>query len=193
MLFAGFKRHPAVLRMEDALLVVIDMQEPFLRNVVERERVIRNVGLLVRAAEILRVPIVPTLQYAQKMGGPVPEIAAALPSQLIPFDKTCFSCMGDDAFASEVLRSGRKQLLLCGVETHICVCQTALDLVAAGYQVHVAGDSVSSRSKANVRAGIGKMEQSGVILSSAELAIYEMLMDAGAPEFRDILPLVKEA
>ena len=127
------------------------------------------------------------------MGGVVAEVAKDLPPQCIPFDKLCFSCAGDQAFLSEVQRSGRRQILLCGVESHICVCQTALDLHLVGFQVHVASDAVSSRSERSCKVGLRKMEQSGILISSAETAIYEMLYEAGTPEFREILSLIKSA
>lgn len=184
-------RHPHLLRPDDTILVVLDMQEPFLKNIWERERVVTNVCRIMDAARILLVPVVPTLQYAERMGGVIPEISRRLPSHSLPFDKLCFSCMGSDAFHSEIHRSGRKQVLLCGVETHICVSQTAHDLLAQGYQVHVAADAVSSRTQQNWEIGLQRMSKAGVFISSTEMAIYELLYQAGTPEFRQILELVK--
>jgi nicotinamidase-related amidase len=184
-------RHPQLLRPDDTLLVVLDMQEPFLKNIWERERVVSNVCRIMDAARILLVPTVPTLQYAERMGSVIPEVSKRLPSHSLPFDKLCFSCMGSDAFQSEVQRSGRKQVLLCGVETHICVSQTAHDLLAQGYQVHVAADAVSSRTEHNWEIGLQRMSRAGVFISSTEMAIYELLYQAGTPEFRQILELVK--
>src|ERR1051325_902125 len=100
-------RHPSLLRADDCLLIVIDMQEPFLRGIWERERLLKNVSLLISSAKVLRIPIVPTLQNEDKMGGIVPEIAKTIPSQYIPFDKMCFSGQADDAIRSEIHRSGR--------------------------------------------------------------------------------------
>jgi len=190
-LLARSNRHPSLLRAEDTLLIVVDMQEPFLRHVWERERVVTNVTKLLRAARTLRVPIVPTLQNAEKLGGLLPEIARGLPPQCVPFDKMCFSCLGEGAFVSEVQRSGRKQILLCGVETHICISQTAHDLLAQGYQVHVAADAVSSRTQSNWEIGLRRMECAGALISSMEMAIYELLHEAGTPEFRELLELFK--
>lgn len=184
-------RHPALLRAEDTLLVVVDMQEPFLRQIWERERVVANVTRLIQAARTLHVPIVPTLQNAQKLGGLLPEVAKQLPPQCVPFDKLCFSCLGDEAFTSEILRSGRKQALLCGVEAHVCIHQTAHDLLAQGFQVHVAADAVSSRTQQNAKTGLRRMESAGVLISSTEMAIFELLYEAGTPEFREILELIK--
>ncbi|MCX6379780.1 MAG: isochorismatase family protein, partial [Armatimonadetes bacterium] len=101
------------------------------------------------------------------------------------------SCFRSLPFNSELQRSGRKQVLLCGVETHICVNQSAHDLTAAGYQVHVVADAVSSRTELNWRLGLDKMRQGGVLLSSTELALYELMQMAGTPEFKAMLPVVK--
>lgn len=179
------------MRADSALLLVVDMQEPFLREIWERKRVIRNVSLLLEAARILNVPVLSTLQYARRMGGPIPEIAELLPESPPPMDKLCFSCAGDSAIAEAIRTNGRNQVLICGIESHICVCQTALDLVNQEHQVHVAVDAVSSRTESNARIGLRKMETAGVIPSSAEMAIYEMLNEAGTPEFKSIVELVR--
>lgn len=184
-------RHAGLLRTDDTLLVVVDMQEPFLRSIWEREKLTANVTTLIRAANILRVPIVPTLQYASRMGDLAPEISKYIPKDRGAFDKMTFSCACDEAFLSELQRSGRKQVLLCGLETHICVNQTALDLVARDFQVVVAADAVSSRTEGNYQIGLNRMEHAGVIISSTEMAIYEMLYEAGTPDFREILSLIK--
>jgi nicotinamidase-related amidase len=184
-------RHPALLRAEDSLLVVVDMQEPFLRHVWERERVLKKAATLIQAAAILHVPVVATTQNAQRMGGPVPEVAALLPPGA-PFDKMSFSCAAESGFALDLRRRGHRQVILCGVETHICVSQTAHDLITQGYQVHIVADAVSSRSERDWQTGLRRMEQrAGIIITSTEMAIYELLFQAGTPEFREVLKLIK--
>ncbi|HLK56362.1 MAG TPA: isochorismatase family protein [Chthonomonadaceae bacterium] len=183
--------HPNLLSAEKTLLVVVDMQEPFLRNIFERERVITNVCALIAGANALRVPVLGTTQYVARMGDVVTEVRRLLPGRQPILDKMTFSCYADPAFAAEVARSDRKQILLCGIETHICVSQTAHELIAAGYQAHVAADAVSSRSEANYRLGLEKLKQGGVLLSSVEMALYEMLRKAGTSEFREILTIIK--
>lgn len=185
------KNHPNLLHDDNTLVAIVDMQEPFLRTIFERERVITNVSALIQGAMVLRVPLVATTQYAERMGGVIPEIQRLLPPLRSAIDKMTFSSYATPSFASEVQRSGRKQILLCGVEAHICVCQTALEMTAAGFQVHVAIDAVSSRSEANWKLGIDKMRQGGVLITSVESALYEMLHEAGTPEFRDILKIIK--
>lgn len=168
------------------------MQEPFLAGVWQRARVVHNVKLLARGCGILGVPIVATLQYARRMGGVVPEIAGALPPRCNPVDKLCFSCAGNADFLGRLDRAGRQQVILCGVETHICICQTALDLVHAGYQVHVVADAVSSRTELNWKLGLRRMEHGGVLPVSTEGALYELMVKAGTPEFKQVVDLVKE-
>jgi nicotinamidase-related amidase len=185
------KNHPHLLHPDNTLLVVVDMQEPFLRNIYDRERLVNNISALLRGINVLRLPIITTTQYAERMGSLVPDVRKFLPPLLTPFDKMTFSCFASPAFASEVQRSGRKQIILCGVEAHICVSQSAHDLVAAGFQVHVVADAVSARSEANWRLGIDKMRQGGVILGSVESVLYELLHEAGTPEFREVLSIVK--
>jgi nicotinamidase-related amidase len=185
------KHHPHLLRPEQTHLVVIDMQEPFLKSVVGSEHVQQRVCALIRGATVLRLPIISTMQNQEKLGDVVPQVKQLLPPLLPPFDKMTFSCLANPAFASELHRSGRKQILLCGIEAHICVCQTALELISAGYQVHVAADAVSSRTEEDRRIGLEKMRQSGVLVSSVEAALFEMLGEAGTPDFREILKIVK--
>ena len=186
-------RHSHILRREDTLLVVVDMQEPFLRGIHERERLLQNARLLVQAVGILSVPLATTVQYAERMGSLVPEIADVLPKENVaePLDKISFSCVGSAEFKAALTEAGRQQILLCGVETHICVSQTALDLTHLGYQVHVAADAVSSRSLEKHKLGMERMRDSAVLPCAAEAAVYELLGAAGTPEFKAILQLVK--
>ncbi len=185
-------RHPHILRREDTLLVVVDMQEPFLRGIHDRERLVANVRLLIEAAAVMQVPVIPTVQYAERLGRVVPEVTQAFhDTSCVPVDKMCFSCMGVEGFLDGLASFGRRQILLCGVETHICVSQTALDLAFQGYQVHVAADAVSSRSLEKHKLGMERMRDSAVLPCAAEAAVYELLREAGTPEFKAILTLVK--
>ena len=174
------------------MLVVIDMQEPFLNVMHERERLTANVRLLIQSAAILGIPIIATTQYAERMGGIVPEIAALLPDTALPaIDKLCFSCAGSAAFQAALAAANKSQILICGVETHICVSQTALDLTRQGYQVHVAADAVSSRTLEKHKLGMERLRDSRVLPCAAEAAVYELLREAGTPEFKAVLSLVK--
>jgi nicotinamidase-related amidase len=188
---ARAQRHPSLLRAEDTLLLIIDMQEPFLRGIWQRDTVIHNCTTLVLASPVLRIPVVLTQQYTAKMGRTIPEIASPLRADFVPFDKLVFSAVDDDAIYSEIRRSGHRQILVCGVETHICVAQTALDLLALGYQVHVVSDAVSSRTQANWDIGLARLEKAGAVITSTEMAIFELLGEAGTPEFKLLLEMIK--
>lgn len=185
-------RHPNLLDRETTLLVIVDMQEPFLRVIHGRERLTENIRLLAQAAAILSIPILTTVQYAERMGGIIPEIAQVLPLHTEnPLDKLDFSCAQNEEFTALLMATGRRQILLCGVETHICVSQTALDLVHLGYQVHVAADAASSRTLERHKLGMERMRDNAVLPCAAEAAVYELLGAAGSPEFKSILKLVK--
>ncbi len=182
-------RHPHILRREDTLLVVVDMQEPFLRGIHDQARLTDNVLLLLQTACLLGLPVLPTVQYGTRMGGVIPEVSALL--SVPALDKMCFSCAGLPEFGAAIRESGRRQVLVCGVETHICVAQTAMDLAAEGFQVHVAADAVSSRTLERHKLGMERLRDSGVLPCAAEAAVYELLGEAGTPEFKTLLKLVK--
>ncbi len=188
--YAEIARRP--LEAEQCALIVVDMQEKLLPPIWEKERLVRNVQLLIRLAGILKIPALVTTQYAKGLGNTVPDIASMLPDTQ-PIDKLMFSCFGSDVFCSLLKRlpGQRTTVLLSGMETHICVMQTALGALREGYLVHVASDAVSSRTELNWRIGLDRMRAAGAILSSTEMMIYELLRSSGAPAFREILPYLK--
>ncbi len=188
--YAEVARRP--LEAEQCALIVIDMQEKLLPPIWEKERLVRNVQLLIRLAGILKIPALVTTQYAKGLGNTVPDLASILPDTP-PIDKLMFSCFGSDVFCSLLKRlpGQRTTVLLCGMETHICVMQTALGALREGYLVHVAADAVSSRTELNWRVGLDRMRAAGAIPSSTEMMIYELLRSSGAPAFREMLPYLK--
>jgi nicotinamidase-related amidase len=167
-----------------ATLVVIDVQEAFRKAVLDFERTARAAGTLVAGARVLAVPIVVTEQYPKGLGATVPEIGLAGEQ---PLAKTVFAASRADGFSLE----GRDQVLLCGIESHVCVSQTAHDLLDRGLEVHVAADAVSSRAEANRELGLHKMEHSGAILTSVETALLELCGEAGTPEFKAVQELIR--
>jgi nicotinamidase-related amidase len=180
------------LKADQCVLVVVDIQEKLLPPIFEKERLVRNAQLLIRLARILNIPAVATTQYAEGLGNTVPEIASLLPeSEAI--DKLEFSCFGSDAFCSQLKRlpGNRNTVLLCGMESHICVTQTALGALREGYLVHVASDAVSSRTEWNWKIGLDRMRAAGAILSSTEMMIYELLRRSGGAAFKELLPYLK--
>jgi nicotinamidase-related amidase len=181
------------LEPDQCALIVIDLQQKLLPPIWEKERLIRNAQLLIRLAGILKIPALVTTQYTKGLGNTVPEIAQLLP-ETPTIDKVMFSCFGSDAFCSLLKRlpGQRTTLLLCGMETHICVMQTALGALREGYVVQVAADAVSSRTELNWRIGLNRMQAAGAILSSTEMMIYELLRESCAPAFKELLPYLKE-
>jgi nicotinamidase-related amidase len=182
----------SILEPEQCALIVVDIQEKLLPPIWEKERLVRNAQLLIRLAGILKIPALVTTQYTKGLGGTVPEIAALLPENPA-IDKLMFSCFGSDAFRSLLKRlpGQRTTVLLCGMESHICVMQTALGALREGYLVHIASDAVSSRTELNWRIGLERMRAAGAILSSTEMMIYELLRSSGAPAFKELLPYLK--
>ncbi len=177
---------------EQCALIVVDIQEKLLPPIWQKEQMLRNSQLLIRLARILKIPALITTQYAKGLGGTVPEIASLLPESS-PIDKLMFSCFGSDVFCSLLKRlpGQRNTVLLCGMEAHICVMQTALAALREGYLVHVAAAAVSSRTESNWRIGLDRMRDAGAVISSAEMMIYELLRSSGAPAFREMLPHLK--
>jgi nicotinamidase-related amidase len=174
------------LEADRAALVVIDVQDAFRKAVPDFERVARGAATLVSGAEALDVPIVVTEQYPQGLGGTVPEIAELLPEDFGPIEKVVFSAAEAEGFDL----GGRDQVLVAGIETHVCVNQTVLDLLADGVEVHVAEDAVGSRFPDTKRVGLRKMEQAGAILTSVETALFELVGRAGSDEFKAIQKLI---
>jgi nicotinamidase-related amidase len=185
------KIHPNLLNADNTILVVVDMQQVFVPHLFEPERVVKNICTLIKGVSALRIPVLSATQNKEKLGDVVPEVKELLPVLLPPFDKMCFSCFSDPAFRSELERSGRKQVILCGIESHVCVNQTAHEIIAAGFQAHIAVDSITSRTESNWRVGIDKMRQGGALLTSVEMALFELMRVAGTPEFREVSKLIK--
>jgi nicotinamidase-related amidase len=173
-------------------LIVIDIQEKLLPPIFQKDELVRNSQLLIRLASVLKMPALVTTQYSKGLGGTVPEVASLLPDAR-PIDKLAFSCFGSDIFCSTLkhLPGNRNTVLLCGMESHICVMQTALAALREGYLVHVATDAVSSRTEWNWKMGLDRMRAAGAVLSSTEMAIYELLRSSGAPEFKEMLKHLK--
>jgi nicotinamidase-related amidase len=188
--YAETARRP--LEGEHCALIVIDIQEKLLPPIFQKERLIRNSQLLIRLAGSMKIPAIVTTQHAKGLGTTVPEIASLLPeSQAI--DKQMFSCFGSDAFCSLLKRlpNTRNTVLLCGMESHICVAQTAVAALREGYLVHVASDAVSSRTEWNWKIGLERMRVAGAVISSTEMIIYELLRTSAAPAFKEMLRHLK--
>ncbi len=177
---------------EECALLVIDIQEKLLPPIFNKDALVRNAQLLIRLANILELPTLVSTQYTRGLGPTVPEIASLL-SHPHPVDKVEFSCFANDKFCGSMksLPGNRNTLLLCGMETHICVMQTALGALNRGFLVHVASDAVGSRTEANWNVGLKRMEAADALISSTETIIYELLRASGTPAFKAMLPYLK--
>ena len=188
--YAEIARRP--LETDRCALIVVDIQEKLLPPIFQKDQLLKNSQLLIRLAGILKIPAIVTTQYAKGLGNTTPEIASLLP-ETQPIDKQMFSCFGSDVFCSLLKRmpGNRNTVLLCGMESHICVMQTALGALREGYIVHAASDAVSSRSEWNWKIGLERMRAAGAVISSTEMILYELLRSSGSPAFKELLPYLK--
>ncbi len=175
---------------EQCALAVVDVQPKFMEPIAQRERVLRTCEFLVRAARLLDVPILATEQYPTRMGGTDPRLVELMGVQ--PAAKMSFSCAGCEAFDAELDRLGRSQVVLIGIETHICVSQTAHDLMSQGRTVLVAADAVSSRTLDRHGIGLARLARAGATLAHSESIVYEWMRSADHPRFREVLEVVKQ-
>ena len=152
-------------------------------------RVLKYTRALCGAAKELGLPVLATEQYPKGLGPVVPEVREVLPSP--PLEKVHFSCGADPAFAAALEKTGRRQVIVCGMETHVCVFQTVRDLVAQGYAVHVCADAVSSRTEEHRRVGLELCREAGAVVTTAETAIFDLLHRAATEEFKKVSPLVR--
>lgn len=180
------------LSREQAVLLVIDVQSRLTpampQDVYTRMR--STTAMLVEAARLLDIPVVTTEQYPQGIGHTVPELAAACASGVI--EKTSFGCCGEPAFLTALARLGRSQVVVTGMEAHVCVYQTVLGLLGAGYGVHLVRDAICSRHKEDFHAGVSNAARAGALVITAEMSLFQLLRDSRHEQFRAISKLVKE-
>jgi len=184
------KKHKAqstLIEREDSILVIIDMQEKLFPVMAEKEVLANQVMKLVRFSKIVGLPVIMTEQ--EKLGSTLPEIKGEL-TLVAPVPKVDFNCFGCEAFVKRVRELNKRTLILCGIEAHICVAQTALH-AASDFEVHVVSDAIASRSPENRRIALERMSRSGITITSTEMVIYELLKRAGTDTFKEVLKLVK--
>lgn len=181
--------HPTQLIASQAALLVIDVQEKLMVKIPGEARLVRNIAFLIDGARLLDVPVTATEQYPKGLGSTVPELARRLPERP---DKTAFSCCAIPSVVDGFRRAGRSKVVLTGIETHVCVLNTALDLLAANFQVYLAVDAVGSRFAIDHDVALRRLESAGAILTTAETALFEMTGGAGHPRFKQVSALVQE-
>jgi len=187
----NFDRNKFWLDPESTVLVVIDIQEKLVAAMPPKvyARMRATTAMLVEAAELLGIPVLTTEQYPQGIGHTVAELAAACGRGVIT--KTSFGCCGEPAFAIALEQLGRRQVLVTGMEAHVCVYQTVLGLLAGGYDVHLVRDAICSRNKEDFRSGVSNAARAGALVVTAELALFQLLRDSRHQQFRAISRLVK--
>ncbi len=179
-----------MLSKDEAVLVVVDVQERLASVMSHRQQVVDNCLHLIEAARLLDIPVVLTEQYPRGLGRTVEEIKNAL-SDYRPVEKLAFDCCGEPEFLGCGALRDRKKVVLAGMEAHICVLQTCLGLMRNGYEVHLVGDAACSRKKHDFKAGIGLARDAGAVITSTEIVLFQLLERAGTEEFRAISKRIK--
>ena len=181
---------PGHLKITDSQLVVVDVQGRLARLMHESDAMIRAQRILIEACRLLEIPVVWAEQLPEKLGATVDELQPPL-SGLKPMEKSSFGCWGDETLRHKIQSGSRKQVLLCGIEAHVCVWQTAAALSQNDYEVHVIADACSSRSVFNRDIAYQRMQAAGIYLSNVEMALFELMSDAHHPRFREVAKLLK--
>lgn len=185
------RRHPALLRRERTGLILVDVQEAF-RPVIDRfDETIAACGLLAEGFAVLGRPVLVSEQYPKGLGATVDEVAGRLPEGVEPIEKLRFSACGVQAFDAALEAAGCRAWVVAGVEAHVCVNQTVLDLLDRGYEAYIASDATSSRTPANKALALERMAEAGAVVTGSEMALFEMLEAAGSAEFKAISKLVR--
>jgi len=182
-------RSPELMSADDTTLLVVDVQEKLIRLIPGWRRIVWNLGRLIEAARILELPVLASEQYPQGLGPTVAELAEHLDSRI---SKISFSCVACDDVRSELERIDRPKVLVAGIEAHVCVQQTVLDLMSSGVQAYVAVDAVGARYDIDYQVALRRMESSGATLTTTEAAMFEWCQAAGSPQFKELSALVKQ-
>jgi nicotinamidase-related amidase len=184
-----FMRHPSQMSSADTGLLIIDVQEKLVPLIPSAKDLIRNIAFLADAARILDMPVQATEQYPKGLGTTVADIAQRVANRP---DKTAFSCCAIPSVIENFRRAGRAKIVLAGIETHVCVLHTALDLLALDFRVYVAVDAVASRGTIDHETALRRMERAGAIQTTVETAAFEWVGGASSPRFKEISRLVQE-
>ncbi len=178
---------------ERTTLLIIDIQEKFIPHLIRKDDFIRNTMLLIELAKIMSIPIIVTEHNPKGLGKTIKAIKDILPRKTKIIEKHTFSTFSTQEFVKAIQEIGdaSRTLLVAGIESHICIMQSVLEALSQGYKVHVAGDAVTARSRFNWEVGLKRMEQSGAVISSAEMASYELLRRSDTATFKEFLPVIK--
>lgn len=179
-----------MLKTENTVLVIIDVQEKLARTMNDLERTVKNMQTFIRGIQVFNIPIILNEQYPQGLGKTIPEIAQLLP-EIQPLPKVHFSCCDNEHFVKALKETGRKQVLITGIETHVCVYQTVIDLLNANYEVYVVSDTITSRIPENKTIGLNLMSSKGAVITSSETVLFELLKIAQGDNFKAISRIIR--
>ncbi|MBA2494848.1 MAG: hydrolase [Acidobacteria bacterium] len=183
--------HPKILDKDKTALVVVDLQEAFRFPINDFAQIAARASIAVRGLQILGLPVIVTEQYPKGLGKTAEEILFSLPPDFEFVEKTAFSSCGASVFMEKLRETGASQIVLCGLETHVCINQTAHDLLNEGFEVHVLEDCVSSRFSRDKETALAKMRMNGIVPSCVEMALFELMTDAKHEQFKEIQNLIK--
>jgi nicotinamidase-related amidase len=181
--------HPSQMSAADTALLVIDVQEKLMVKIPDADRLTRNIGMLIDGARLLGLPVLATEQYPKGLGSTVAPLAARLPERP---DKVAFSCCAVPSVVETLRRQARPKVVLAGIEAHVCVLQTALDLLAQDFRVYIPADAVASRYPIDHEYALRRLEKAGAILTTAETAVFEWVGGANHPQFKAVSKLIQE-
>lgn len=179
-----------MLDKNDSLLLIIDVQEKLV-NALDKQVVVTRTATLAKAAKILGVPVIATQQYPKGLGLIVEAVSQNFTPDTKIVDKTSFSAVQEEGFLDVLKSFNKKQVVVCGIETHVCVHQTVADLITEGFEVYVAKDACASRNKYEFKQGIERMQSNGAKITCLEIALFEWLRDAKNPNFKEVQALIK--
>jgi nicotinamidase-related amidase len=179
-----------MINRNEAVLIVIDIQGSLFQAMQDKENLLTNAAKVIRGAKIFNLPIIVTEQIPEKLGQTIPALAGEL-DDIEHIGKESFSCWGNNHFREKLESYNRRKAIIMGIESHVCVYQTAIDLIDNGYSVHVVADAVSSRTKENSDIGLAAMKSAGAQIASAEMILFELLRSAGDAQFKYIYKIVK--
>lgn len=181
-----------MLTIENTCLVVVDIQEKLFKVMHNRDQVLRNSAILVKIAQVLDIPILWCQQVPDALGPTVHDLwGLFMKAEIEPMDKTTFSCCGNEAFMKRIDELKSQTAIVCGIESHVCVFQTVMELIQHGLSVHVVADAVSSRTNENKQIGLHRVAEGGAVITSTEMLMFELLRDSKHPKFRELAKLIK--
>jgi nicotinamidase-related amidase len=179
------------LNRRDCVLFLVDIQKVMLDLCVDPDRIVTNAAALIEVAELFEIPVLCSVHNSERLGGFLPELANKI-SQPRIWDKLQFNCFESRDIARAIGETGRKTLLLAGIEGHVCIFHTGVGALRLGYRVHIAHDAVTSRSATDKQIGMQRLDRAGAVISSTEMITFELLKRAGTTEFHTLLPLIKK-